>query len=109
MKGSPTLPAVFAAVAATLSRPDNVAVESFGIAILLGSDFCSVPFLELLRSSATRGRWVDVLDGSLGIAGAETLTGLFAAITLGTADAAVVDTVAGRFAPVGRDVPRDVV
>ena len=105
--GSPTLTAVFAAVAATESRPDNVAVESFGIAIFLGSDL-SVPFFELLRSSATRGRCADVLDGSFGIAGAETLTGLFVAIALGTADAEVVETLfAGRFALAGRDPPRD--
>src|SRR6266852_4020287 len=108
MMGSSALIAVFAAVAATESRPDNVAVESFGIAIFLVSDFCSVPFFEVVRSSATRGP--DVLDGAFGIAGAETLTGLFDTATPGTTGADVAATAAaGRFPRVGGGDPADVV
>src|ERR1700674_1690971 len=92
MMGSPALTGMFAAVAATESRRDIVAVESFGIAIFLDSDCCSVPFLEALRSSATRGRCADVFDGAFGIAGADTLTGLFVTFALDTIGAEVVAT-----------------
>jgi len=80
--GSPSPTCTFAAVAAAESRRDKVAFENLGIATLFDSDFCSVPFLEALRSSDTLGRCPDVLDGAFGIAGAEALTGLVVTIAL---------------------------
>src|SRR6202521_905871 len=103
MIGSPALTGMLAAVAATESRRDIAAVESFGIAMLLDSDFCSVPLLEVLRSSATRGRCPDVLDGAFGIAGAELLAGLLVTVALGTTDAEVVATTVGGRSPRVRD------
>jgi hypothetical protein len=108
--GSPSRTCTFAAVAAAESRRDKVAFENFGIATLFGSDFCSVPFLEALRSSDTLGRCIDVFDGAFGIAGAETLTGLFATIALGATSPEVDATpVRGSSPRVGSEDPRDVV
>src|ERR1700730_1252877 len=104
---SPARTGMFAAVEATESSRDIVAVESFGIAMFLDSDFCSAPFLEVLRSSATGGRCADVLDGAFGIAGAETLTGLFVAVALGRTSVEVVAIAAGRSPRVGSCDPRD--
>src|ERR1700675_644633 len=110
MMGSPVLTGMFAAVEAAESRRDIVAVESFGIAIFLDSDCCSVPFLEVLCSSATRGRCADVLDGALGIAGADTLTGLFVTFALGTtAEVVAATSLPERFPRVGSCAPGDVV
>src|SRR5712664_3509076 len=110
MMGSPALTGMFAAVAATESRRDSVAVESFGITTFLDSDCCSVPFLEALRSSAMRGRCADAFDGAFGIAGADTLTGLFVTVALGTTSAGVFATaVPERFPRVGSGAARDVV
>src|ERR1700730_4962008 len=108
--GSPARTDVFAAVEATESRRDIVAFEILGIAMFRDSDFCSVPFLEALRSSARRGRCADVVDGVLEIAGADTPGGLFVLVPLGTTGADVVaTTVTGRSPPVGTGEARDVV
>src|ERR1700724_3165721 len=110
MIGSPTRTAVFAAVGATESKPDNVAVESFGIAMFRGSVFCPVPFFELLCASATRWRCADVIDASFGIAGAETLTGLFVKVALEATGVDAVETVGpGRCPRLGSDDPSSVV